>query len=244
MGVEHSEMLIHNQEWFRILHISQNAKGQQNDYMDSRSIRLANLHLLIEEAGSKAELARRTGANESHLSQITTGVRNVGPALARDLEKGMDKPSGWMDLPQEKPSNPVTPHIWVPLISWTEADMWGSQVVANEANLKIPTTAVVGGRLLSGKCFALRVSGDSMVNPAGRPTYPPGCAVIVDPDRSPIDGDRVIVKIPNVNEPTLKVYTVDSGRVLLRAFNPQYPSLPWLDGMKVLGVVAQTIMDE
>ena len=66
-------------------------------------IRLANLHTLIKEAGSMAELGRKTGVDPAYLSQIKNGVknpsgwpRNVGGPLARVLEKGMKKNNGWM----------------------------------------------------------------------------------------------------------------------------------------------------
>ena len=134
--------------------------------------------------------------------------------------------------------------LWVPLLSWTDAGKLGSVATDRSAAMTIPTTGNVAGRQLSHRCFALRVSGDSMVNPTGRPTYPPGCTIIVDPDRDAQNGDRVIVKIPGVEEPTFKLFTVDSGQKLLRSLNPQYPTIPWRDGMSVVGVVVQTVIDE
>jgi SOS-response transcriptional repressor LexA len=242
-------MLIHNQEHTSNPCISQFAKVRHNDHVDSHSLRLENLLRLIEEAGGIAELARRTGANGTYLSQIKSSKtdRNMGTATARQLEKGMGKPKGWMDLPHSDDEFPSVPLIWVPVLTWCEAASIGTKppvAGVHESMRKIPTTAVIAGRQLSERCFALRVAGESMVNPAGRPTYPPGCTIIVDPEREAVDGDRVIVKIPHVSEPAFKVYTVDSGRVLLRSLNPQFPSMPWHKGMQVLGVVVQTVIDE
>jgi SOS-response transcriptional repressor LexA len=248
MLAEHSEMLIHNQQSLRRLHISHIAKGHENASVDTHSIRLENLQCLISEAGTKAELARRTGVSEAYLSQITSDKigRNVGKDIARRLEKGMHKPTGWMDVPHPDRDSAQTAIqiLWVPLISWAEAAALRTKSMPHETDIKIPTTAVVAGKQLSQRCFALRVTTDSMINPAGRPTYPPGCTIIVDPDRQAANGDRVIVKIPNVAEPAFKLYTVDSGRVFLRSLNPQYPSLSWESGMQVLGVIVQTVIDE
>lgn len=74
--------------------------------MDIRTIRKANLDKLIEEAGSVAELGRRSEVNETYLGQVRRGVggkgrnrpRALGDAAARKLEAGMNKPYGWMDI--------------------------------------------------------------------------------------------------------------------------------------------------
>lgn len=242
-------MLMLYQEGFRNPHISHLAKGSHNAHMDSHSIRRQNLLQLIGEAGSKAELARRAGVSEAYLSQVTSDKtkRNMGADVARRIEKAMRRRAGWMDLQHslaEPAQNSRASIVWVPVLTWEEAGKLGSSVMDRRPGMTIPTTANVAGRPISQRCFALRITGDAMVNPAGRPTYPPGCTIIVDPDREAQSGDRVIVKVPGVDEPAFKVYTRDSGQVLLRALNPQYPTMPWRDGMSVLGVVVQTVIDE
>ena len=69
---------------------------------------LQNLYLLIEEAGSLGELARRSGYdNPSALYQLkhrlekqaqdeTIKGRGIQSALQAKLENGMGKPAGWM----------------------------------------------------------------------------------------------------------------------------------------------------
>lgn len=80
-------------------------------------IRLNNLRTLIEEceavtidgktyrAGSASALAAKCDTSRSYLSQIVTRftypsgvIREVGTELARKLEKGTNKPIGWMDV--------------------------------------------------------------------------------------------------------------------------------------------------
>ncbi len=245
--MDHSEMLNIYQGSFRNLHILQIAKVHDNEQMDSHTIRRENLLFLIKEIGSKAELGRRADVSIAYLSQVTSEKtqRNIGSAVARRIEKAAHKKRGWLDVlhPELRAGKEMstTPLVWIPIISWAEA---GGATRPRDGTMKIPTTAEVAGRLLSEKCFALRVTGDAMVNPLGRPSYPPGCVIIVDPERVPKNADRVLVKIADVDEPAFKVYTIDSGRIFLRSLNPQYPPLAWRDDMRILGVVVQTVIDE
>lgn len=80
-------------------HISQSAQGLLNSGMDIKEIRLKNLRLLINDAGSAAELARRAKTDPAYLSQIlsTKIKRALGDELARRIERAMTKPHGWMD---------------------------------------------------------------------------------------------------------------------------------------------------
>jgi len=84
-------------------------------------IRLTNLRLLIEEcesvivgkktyrAGTATALAIKCKTSSSYLSQIlirfknpSGSVREVGTELARKLEKGSNKPLGWMDVKHDE----------------------------------------------------------------------------------------------------------------------------------------------
>lgn len=70
-------------------------------------IRLRRLELLVTEAGSAEELARRCDTAAEYLSQLRSGKidkktgkpRKPGSQLARKLERRMGKPVGWMDMP-------------------------------------------------------------------------------------------------------------------------------------------------
>lgn len=239
-----------------ITHISVSAGGGDNEFVDIQEIRRRNLRTLVREAGSKAHLARLSGTDKAYLSQVDSDsqkqsgrnrgkkknsarVYNIGTDLARRLEraKGMEKPRGWMDIfhPETDQELEPTPILWIPLRDW-DADQAGT--------MSDPEKVPIDGRHVSERSFAMRVRGESMVNPAGRPSYPPGCVIIVDPDRRPKDGDRVVVQIPQVADAAFKVYTIDAGRVLLRSYASQIPALPWSDGMVVLGVVVKTIIDD
>lgn len=70
-----------------------------------KQIRFENFKVLIEEAGSIAELARRSGYDKpAYLYQVRSQKEKpngsklqIGRRMAVKLEHGMGKPSGWMD---------------------------------------------------------------------------------------------------------------------------------------------------
>lgn len=84
--------------------------------------------------------------------------------------------------------------------------------------------------------YALRVHGNSMVNPAGRTSYPDGCIVFVDPNkRTPVNGARIIAKVEGNGDVCFRVYTEEAGRVYLAPLNPAFEST--FEPFKVLGTV-------
>lgn len=72
--------------------------------MDIKAIRFKNLELLIDQYGS-AEIARKAGSSPAYISQIKTKrltpkgekIRGIGDDIARRIEKGFEKPTGWLD---------------------------------------------------------------------------------------------------------------------------------------------------
>lgn len=74
--------------------------------MSKKEIRNENFNLLIEEAGSISELARRCGyENPASLYQLRVRLNKPGESrrgitntLAAKLEAGMGKPQGWLDM--------------------------------------------------------------------------------------------------------------------------------------------------
>lgn len=120
----------------------------------------------------------------------------------------------------------------IPLLSWSEA----ANYPANEADIIKNTTIFVPlvGRG-SMKSYALKVEGDSMVSPHGRSFYP-GEVIIVDPLKTPSNGDFVIAFKEGSETAMFKQYIVDAGIIFLRALNPQYPNVQ-MESVRVCGVV-------
>lgn len=130
----------------------------------------------------------------------------------------------------------------VPLISWVQAGDWKEAVDnyrVGEGEQQVYTTRKVGPR-----AYALRVEGESMENPNGRPTYPQGAKIVVDPDMQPGHGSPVIVRLEPSQVATFKILIIEGGKQYLKPLNPRFPILPIESTAIFCGVVVQTIIDE
>lgn len=94
-----SETLMNNQHNVGVLHISCFANTAENEGMDAKEIRAANLRKLITEHGSIANLSQLVDTNPSYISQILSDKHpaTVGDKLARKIEQSLGKPHGWLD---------------------------------------------------------------------------------------------------------------------------------------------------
>lgn len=117
------------------------------------------------------------------------------------------------------------PEFWaatgaVPLISWVRAGAWhevADPYAVGDAEEWLPCPVKHGPRT-----YCLRVRGDSMNNPGGRPSYANGDIIFVDPDRGSNHGDRVIVRLDDQAEATFKQLHIEDGRKMLKALNPDW----------------------
>lgn len=222
-------------------------------------IRKENLRALIRECGGNAsELCRRvprlTSAYVSHIlhdspNDRTGRPRSMGDDLARRLEQHMHKPAGWMDtlhvaeVQASYGSNvAAAPQARgaVPVISWVQAGrempsaMWEPE----------PDTHVLVARKYGPGTYALRVRGDSMVDPATGQGFPDGCYIVVNPDGEVRHESYVIVRFGNTDEATFKQLIFDGPRRLLRPVNPRYPITEINGDAEIVGVVREKVLHE
>lgn len=64
-----------------------------------KDTRRHNLMALLARADSQAEFARSLEVDPAYISQLVTGVREVGDKTARKIERLKGEPTGWMDVP-------------------------------------------------------------------------------------------------------------------------------------------------
>lgn len=199
-----------------------------------RLITLLNMH------GGATQVALESGTPKSHISAIVNGKRGMGDQLAAKLERRYGKVSGWFDLAEEaqEPSNftLTSAKTSVPLISWIRAGGWGE---IDDHNPDTSERVDIYRSNPSKYAFALTIDGDSMTAPSGI-SFPDGCVVVFDPDRSPKAGDYVAAKDVVTQRATFKRLMTDSGRWFLRPLNSGYPTIEIDDpAQRVIGVAIE-----
>jgi SOS-response transcriptional repressor LexA len=171
------------------------------------------------------------------------------PALARALRRSIDYlltgRANHVAQPEGHYNVTIGPEMRgkVPLISWVQAGSF-STIVDNlhpgDAEEWIPTSVPVHQHT-----YALRVRGDSMTDPAGDPSFPDGCVIVVEPDAidtpDKLVGSFVIVKRASEGEATFKQLVKDAGRFYLKPLNPRYPMLELREDDVFCGVVREKV---
>lgn len=202
----------------------------------SQETRYRKFLQLIDEAGTQAELFRRTGVAETYITAIKKGRRQIEQVIADKLEHGMEKVPGWMDKDDD---NPVSVGERVerklPIILWTQAGRLGEAML----NVSVDSDAWVvhPDASIDQRAFALRVQGDSMVNSSGIPSFPDGCIIVVDPSFAGVPGDHVVVRLPAVEEAVFGKLEMFNGKLHLKPLNSHYPVTPMPDDAQIIGVV-------
>ncbi|HEX7964973.1 MAG TPA: S24 family peptidase [Gammaproteobacteria bacterium] len=213
------------------------------------------IHFIREELElSQEAFGRHLGVSKAAVSQWENGdIKNLRPANLFAMQNFTGFSAEWIATGAgnmrvkggRKTADNTRPGpglFNLPLISWVQAGQWNDVVDIyrpGEGEKSVYTTRKVGSR-----AYALRVVGDSMENPNGRPTYPQGSIIIVDPDREAIHGSPVIVRLEDSKQATFKQLVVEGGVRYLKPLNPRYPIMKVDRKASFCGVVVQTIIDE
>src|SRR5690242_17107950 len=188
-------------------------------------------HIREELELSQEAFGRHMGVSKAAVSQWENGdIKNLRPANLFALQNFTGYSAEWIATGagnarvkggKKADTRPGPAVASVPLISWVQAGQWNEVVDVyrpGEGEKPVFTTRKVGPR-----AYALRVVGDSMENPNGRPTYPQGSIIIVDPDREALHGSAVIVRLDDSEQVTFKQLVVEGGIRYLKPLNPRYP---------------------
>lgn len=186
--------------------------------MDIHEIRIANLQWLIDRyyPRRRARLARELGRRQNELWRLFSKDpghhRNLGGDLARQIERQLGYPRGWLDQPhlfEEAPThgladpagkkgagapksvvvlNPAG-HKCVAVLNYQQAAEWA------DADEPYPITGAtetmwVLSNDLSPMAVGVRIEGGSM-----RELFYPGDIVLIDRRVEPVRGDYVGVKL-------------------------------------------------
>lgn len=189
----------------------------------------------------------RVGTTKQTVSQWEDGnILTLKAATVLNIAEASGFSPRWIESgkgPQLPRSYAGGPHIFpVPLISWVQAGNWNE--IQDNYRPGEGEKVVYTSRKVGPHAYALRVVGDSMENPNGRPTYPQGSIIICDPDRQAVHGSAVIVRLDDEKQATFKQLIIDGDTRYLKPLNPRYPIIKILGAATITGVVVQTITDE
>ncbi len=195
---------------------------------------------------TQAQLAEKTGIDQGAISRIENGRQGVSDEqmvlIARAI--GIHVSELWTavenvrEVAEEHGSYSrilPTGARAVPLIGWVQAGRWTE--VPEPFAPGVAEGVVVTTAKVSERAFALNVRGESMINPRGEPSFPPGSTIIVEPTDAADNGALIIAQIEGEPETTFKKLVSDGGRQFLVPLNPQFPTLPIDRNMRVCGVV-------
>jgi len=112
-------------------------------------------------------------------------------------------------------------HGLVPLISWVQAGSWTAVVDNLQPGQAYDWLACPVAH--GPHTFVLRVRGESMLNPHGRPSFADGDLIYVDPEREAVHGSLVVVRIDGNMEATFKKLVIEGEQKYLRPLNPAWP---------------------
>lgn len=201
--------------------------------MDTVARRRKNLRkaidALIESGKFKSDVAfcEHYDLSTSHISQMINGHGSFGERAARNLEKKVGWPAGYLDQsqeehPQSTPNHYVPPIIHdglpaskqTPVISWVQAGDFTPVVSADMSHVIewIPYNPRAGQY-----GFGLIVKGASM-----EPTFKPEDRIYVNPTFQLDElntGDLVVMACDGDSEATFKELVVEDGDYYLRPLN-------------------------
>ncbi|WP_162782110.1 LexA family protein [Arenimonas caeni] len=196
---------------------------------------------------TQEQLAEQSGVDQGAISRVENGRYLTPESLLEPLAAGLGvRPSEILaavenagesireqraDYAVAMPSGLQA----VPLIGWVQAGKWNQ--VENPFDPDVAEGIVYTVNKVGRRSYALKVKGDSMTNPRGWPTFPPGTTIIVDPTKGATSGDLVVAQIDDEAEATFKKLAEDGGRKLLVPLNPQYPTLQIDQATTICGVV-------
>lgn len=189
---------------------------------DISKTRADNLKKWIDSkhGGVQSAFIEHADANQSEISSLLRGKRPFGEKKARQLEKQAGMPDMYLDSLDDTPSDIVAIKGMVPVISWVAAGNWCNiELLPQDEALRWLPCPVNHSK----NTYALRVSGISMQNPNGKPTFDDGDIIFVDPERCAENKSCIIVRLDDEEKATFKQLIIENGDKYIQPLNPNWP---------------------
>lgn len=163
---------------------------------------------------------------------------DISPSLAEQLPG--HAPGHAVNEPATAYGTPIARRARVPLLNDDQARFW---LTGTAGAFPADTEAWIDvSKKVGPSAFARKVVGDSMVNPAGSPSFPEGMTIIIDPAEKPAHRLFVLAKHKENHSLIFRQLLVESGAQYLKPLNPQFP-IATMDAYDVVGVAVQAMMD-
>ncbi|PAV48480.1 peptidase S24 [Pseudomonas sp. HAR-UPW-AIA-41] len=185
-------------------------------------IRLANTRRQIKERQLMLkDLANLLGKSPAQVSAFAgeSAHKNIGEQIAREIERALDLPRGYLDAPHDSHGNGTivgTTGRKLPVIGSIAAGAWCEavdQFNPGDAEEWVEAPGPVGAN-----AFILRVEGISM-----EPLFTAGEKVVIDPSLEAQPGHYVVAKRLSDQGVTLKQLRQEGSEYYLYAVNPNWP---------------------
>ncbi len=212
--------------------------------MDLAEIRRQRLREIIDTRfnGVAAHFAAAIGREPSYVSRALTDNakhrKNIGEDLAREIERALRLPAGYLDNQHSAASTPIPgtpPAREIPRIRWDQIDSWLTQQVNYAPD---PTARSIFCAGAGPRAFALQVSGDTMAS-LHNPSAPAGSWIVVDPDTSEGPHSLVLARANGLQTPIFKQLVSDAGQQFLKSLNPAYPPIAVQGELQVIGFIQE-----
>lgn len=217
-------------------------KNVGNVIRAQRLRRKLTLEQLAEAPGVGLDAANLSRFERGQQSIALPRLEAIAAALETPLSEIYAEVEGLRPIPDANTEEGPGIRGRLPLVSWVQAGSFQNiedPFLPGDADVWVPVT-----RRYSKRAFALRIRGDSMVDPSGiGPSFPEGSIICVEPDATPIHKSFVVVRLDNSVDATFKQLIIDGDARYLKPLNPRYPIMTVTDEATICGVVMQMIMD-
>lgn len=199
---------------------------------------------------SQESLGEAIGMGQSAVAQLLNGVNAINAENAAKLAVALDvsvddfSPSLSKEIRTmfnalaSQKSKSASDRYAYPLFTKVQAGCFtenGSSYTERDAVDWIPTA-----KKASNQSFWLEVEGHSMTAPqGGRPSFPEGMLILVDPEEDVGFGDFCVARMLN-DEFTFKRLIREGGIEYLEPLNPRYDLIPFNGNCQIVGKVVKS----
>lgn len=186
---------------------------------------------------SQAQLAKLCGySSASRIGNYELGERKISADDALRISEILEvSPAELMFGSQ---SEQVISNYQYPLFTKVQAGAFSTEF--NSYTQKDAVSWIPTAKKASERAFWLEVEGQSMTAPpGGKPSFPEGMLILVDPEEEVEFGDFCVARLLN-DEFTFKRLIRESGTSYLEPLNPRYDLIPINGNCTIIGKVIKS----